>query len=218
MAAADDQRILQHPGDRHRPARSGRLLPAKPYGTGDRLAPRLGRNHRQVLHQRPLEVRLGHLALQRQVLLSGLQDPQREASPPTTSRNRSRPPTSRDMGDRSYFDLRGYRARGPVRIRLQQAAAAWCCRCSTTTSTIAIAPDEIGTGSAVRSKIDAQFHRASRAPRQTTSRRACGCSTRRSRSTTSARPRCRPNPALPNFKPPTCFIRGVGGDYDRASR
>ena len=26
-----------------------------------------------------------------------------------------------------------------------------------------------------------------------------------------------PNPNLPNFKPPNCFVRGIGGDYDRAS-
>ena len=26
-----------------------------------------------------------------------------------------------------------------------------------------------------------------------------------------------PNPALPNFKPPSCFIRGIAGDYERAS-
>lgn len=26
-----------------------------------------------------------------------------------------------------------------------------------------------------------------------------------------------PNPALPNFKPPSCFIRGIAGDYERVS-
>ena len=118
------------------------------------------------------------------------------------------------QGDRSYFDLRGYRIVGlsEYDFSKQQPLVLPVLDYN---RTIAIDPAQsYGIGGEV--KIDVNFTALSRtaADYQSTGVRLLDkafslydvCPTSLS-----------PNPALPNFKPPNCFIRGVGGSYERAS-
>ncbi|WP_131117137.1 LPS-assembly protein LptD [Lichenihabitans psoromatis] len=118
------------------------------------------------------------------------------------------------QGDRSYFDLRGYRIQGlsEYDFNKQQPLVLPVLDYN---RTIGLAPEKTyGVGGEV--KIDLNFTAISRtaADYQSTGVRLLDkafalydvCPTSLT-----------PNPALPNFKPPNCFIRGVGGDYDRAS-
>ena len=118
------------------------------------------------------------------------------------------------QGDRSFFDLRGYVIKGlsEYDFNRQQPRVL---PVTDYNKTIPIAPDtSYGVGGEV--KIDANLTAISRtaADYQSTGVRLLDrafalydvCPTSLA-----------PNPALPNFKPPNCFVRGIGGDYDRAS-
>lgn len=117
------------------------------------------------------------------------------------------------QGDRSWFDLRGYVIKGlsEYDFNPQQPRVALL----DYDKTFPIRPqDSFGVGGEV--KLDTNITVLSRtaADYQSTGVRLLDkafalydvCPTALS-----------PNPALPNFKPPNCFIRGVGGDYARAS-
>ena len=118
------------------------------------------------------------------------------------------------QGDRSYFDLRGYVIKGlsEYDFNKQQPRVLPLLDYD---RTIPLAPEtSYGIGGEV--KIDTNLTALSRtaADYQSTGVRLLDkafalydvCPTSLS-----------PNPNLPNFKPPNCFVRGVGGDYDRAS-
>lgn len=118
------------------------------------------------------------------------------------------------IGDRSYFDISGYVIKGlsEYDFNKQQPRVLPVIDYS---RTFPLKPeDSEGIGGEI--KIDANFTALSRtaADYQSTGARLLDrafalydvCPTSLA-----------PNPALPNFKPPNCFIRGIGGDYDRAS-
>ncbi len=118
------------------------------------------------------------------------------------------------IGDRSYFDLRGYRIEGlsAFDFNKQQPLVLPVMDYN---RTIAVDPDRsFGLGGEVN--IDMNFTALTRqaADYQSTGVRLLDkafslydvCPTSAT-----------PNPALPNFKPPSCFIRGIAGDYERAS-
>ncbi len=118
------------------------------------------------------------------------------------------------QGDRSYFDLRGYVIKGlsEYDFNKQQPRVLPVLDYN---KTIPLRPEDTrGIGGEI--KIDTNFTAISRtaADYQSTGVRLLDqafslydvCPTSLT-----------PNPTLPNFKPPNCFIRGVGGDYDRAS-
>ena len=117
------------------------------------------------------------------------------------------------IGDRSYFDASGYVIKGlsEYDFNKQQPVVGVL----DYNRTFPIKPEDTrGIGGEV--KVDANFTTLSRtaADYQSTGVRLLDkafslydvCPTSLA-----------PNPALPNFKPPNCFIRGIGGDYDRAS-
>jgi LPS-assembly protein len=117
------------------------------------------------------------------------------------------------QGDRSFFDLRGYVIKGlsEYDFNRQQPRVA----VNDYAKTIALPPEKsYGIGGEI--KIDANLTAIDRtaADYQSTGVRLLDrafalydvCPTSLA-----------PNPALPNFKPPNCFIRGIGGDYERAS-
>ncbi len=118
------------------------------------------------------------------------------------------------QGNRSYFDLRGYRIQGlsAYDYNGQQPLVLPVLEYN---RTLAVAP-EISGGVGGEIKIDSNVTSLSRsiAAFQATGNRVLDqafglydvCPTSAT-----------PNPALPNFKPPSCFLRGVGGDYTRAS-
>lgn len=118
------------------------------------------------------------------------------------------------QGDRSYFDLRGYRIQGlsEFDFNKQQPLVLPVLDYN---RTIGIDPERsAGIGGEVN--IDVNFTALTRtaADYQSTGVRLLDkafslydvCPTSAS-----------PNPALPNFKPPSCFVRGIAGDYERAS-
>lgn len=118
------------------------------------------------------------------------------------------------QGDRSYFDLRGYRIEGLSQFDYnnQQPLVAPVVDYN---RTIAVAPSSsYGVGGEIN--IDANVTSLSRT---TAAYQSTG--TRLLDSAFSLYDVCpvsaAPNPALPNFKPPSCFMRGVAGDYSRAS-
>ena len=118
------------------------------------------------------------------------------------------------QGDRSFFDLRGYRIQGlsEFDFNKQQPLVLPVLDYN---RTIGVDPAKtLGIGGEVN--IDLNFTALTRtaADYQSTGVRlldkafslydVCPTSTA-------------PNPALPNFKPPSCFLRGIAGDYERAS-
>ncbi len=118
------------------------------------------------------------------------------------------------QGDRSFFDLRGYRIQGLSQydFNSQQPLVLPVLDYD---HTIALKPEQTyGIGGEVN--VNANFTALTRtaADYQSTGVRLLDqafslydvCPTSLA-----------PNPALPNFKPPNCFIRGIGGSYDRAS-
>ncbi len=118
------------------------------------------------------------------------------------------------QGDRSFFDLRGYRIEGLSQFDFnkQQPLVAPVLNYN---RTIAVAPGSTyGIGGEVNFDFNLTSLSRSAADYQSTGTRLLDqafslydvCPTSAS-----------PNPALPNFKPPSCFLRGVGGDYTRAS-
>ncbi len=118
------------------------------------------------------------------------------------------------QGDRSYFDLRGYRIQGlsEYDFNKQQPLVLPVLDYN---RTIGLRPeDTAGVGGEI--KIDTNFTALSRtaADYQSTGVRLLD----RAFSLYDVCPTSlAPNPSLPNFKPPNCFIRGIGGSYDRAS-
>ncbi len=118
------------------------------------------------------------------------------------------------QGDRSYFDLRGYRIEGLSQFdyNKQQPLVAPVVDYN---RTIAIAPESsYGIGGEVNVDFNLTSLSRTAAAYQSTGTRLLDsafslydvCPTSSS-----------PNPALPNFKPPSCFLRGIAGDYTRAS-
>ncbi len=118
------------------------------------------------------------------------------------------------QGDRSFFDLRGYRIEGLSSFddNKQQPLVLPTVNYN---RTIEVAPgSSFGIGGEVNVDFNLTSMHRSLADYQSTGSRLLDsafslydvCPT----ATT-------PNPALPNFKPPSCFIRGIGGDYTRAS-
>ena len=118
------------------------------------------------------------------------------------------------QGARSYFDLRGYRIEGLSQFDFNKQQPL-VLPVLDYNRTIAIDPNRsLGIGGEVN--IDLNFTALTRtaADYQSTGVRLLDkafslydvCPTSAS-----------PNPNLPNFKPPSCFIRGIGGDYERAS-
>jgi LPS-assembly protein len=118
------------------------------------------------------------------------------------------------QGNRSYFDLRGYRIQGlsEYDFNKQQPLVLPVLDYN---KTIELAPERTyGIGGEV--KIDVNLTALSRtaADYQSTGVRLLD----RAFSLYDVCPTSlTPTPGLPNFKPPNCFIRGVGGNYDRAS-
>ena len=118
------------------------------------------------------------------------------------------------QGQRSFFDLRGYRIEGLSQYDFQKQQPL-VLPVLDYNRTIGIDPDRsYGIGGEVN--IDLNFTALTRtaADYQSTGIRLLDkafslydvCPTSAA-----------PNPALPNFKPPSCFLRGVAGDYERAS-
>ncbi len=118
------------------------------------------------------------------------------------------------QGDRSYFDIRGYRIEGLSEYDLNKQQPL-VLPVADYDRTIGLKPEQsFGVGGEVN--INTNFTALTRAAAdyQSTGVRLLDrafslydvCPTSLS-----------PNPALPNFKPPNCFVRGIGGSYDRAS-
>ena len=118
------------------------------------------------------------------------------------------------QGDRSFFDLRGYRIEGlsPYDFNRQQPLVLPVLDYD---RTIGLKPEQsFGIGGEVNVNLNVTALTRDAADYQSTGVRLLDrafslydvCPTSSS-----------PNPGLPNFKPPTCFIRGIGGSYDRAS-
>ena len=118
-------------------------------------------------------------------------------------------------GDRSYFDLRGYRIEGLSQFdyNKQQPLVAPVVDYN---RTIAVAPDSsYGIGGEVNHRRQPDQlvpHHGGLSVDGYAPARFGVLALRR-----VPYRRRRPNPALPNFKPPSCFMRGVAGDYTRAS-
>ena len=118
------------------------------------------------------------------------------------------------QGDRSYFDLRGYRIQGLSAFddNKQQPLVLPVVNYN---RTLALAPESThGVGGEVNVDVNLTSLSRTTAAYQSTGTRLLDqafslydvCPT----ATT-------PNPLLPNFKPPSCFLRGIAGDYTRAS-
>lgn len=118
------------------------------------------------------------------------------------------------QGDRSYFDLRGYRIQGLSQFDFNRQQPL-VLPVADYNRTFAVDPARtLGIGGEVN--VDFNFTALTReaAAYQSTGVRLLDkafslydvCPTAAT-----------PNPALPNFKPPTCFVRGVAGSYERAS-
>ena len=202
--------------DRHRSARPHRSThrPARRDRRPARL-PRLNRIYRQVLHQPVLAVRLGCRSLQRQVFRPGLQH--------TFVQSWCRLHQGVDLDGLPH---------GPGRSQLFQpskATGSSACRSSTTISnnrwfcplldynrTFGLAPDADGRRRR-RGEARLQSYESQREPRPPI--RTTG--TRLLDSAFSLYDVCptsaTPVAGLPNFKPPSCFMRGIAGDYSRAS-
>ncbi len=118
------------------------------------------------------------------------------------------------QGDRSFFDLRGYRIEGlsEYDFNKQQPLVLPVLDYD---HTIPLKPEQsFGLGGEVN--INTNFTALTReaADYQSTGVRLLD----RAFSLYDVCPTSPvPNPGLPNFKPPNCFIRGIGGSYDRAS-
>ena len=118
------------------------------------------------------------------------------------------------QGERSYFDLRGYRIQGlsEFDFNKQQPLVLPVLDYN---RTIAVDPARsYGVGGEVNIDLNVTALTRTAADYQSTGVRLLDkafsiydvCPTSAS-----------PNPALPNFKPPSCFVRGIAGDYERAS-
>ena len=118
------------------------------------------------------------------------------------------------QGARSYFDLRGYRIQGLSQFDLDKQQPL-VLPVLDYNRTLALDPAQsFGLGGEVN--IDVNFTALSRTAADYQSqgvRLLDKAFSLYDVCPTSATP----NPALPNFKPPSCFIRGIGGDYERAS-
>ncbi len=118
------------------------------------------------------------------------------------------------QGNRSFFDLRGYRIEGLSQFdyNKQQPLVTPALNYN---RTFEIAPgSSYGIGGEVNLDFNLTSINRTLADYQSTGTRLLDsafslydvCATSPA-----------PNPALPNFKPPSCFLRGIGGDYTRAS-
>ena len=117
-------------------------------------------------------------------------------------------------GERSYFDLRGYYIQGLSQFDFEKQQPL-VLPVLDYNRTIPVDPAKtMGIGGEIN--IDTNFTALSResAAYQSTGVRlldkAFGLYDVCPTSST-------PNPALPNFKPPSCFVRGIAGNYERAS-
>ena len=180
-----DQRQVQHPGDRDRPAATG-AFPAFPYGAGDQRLRGVDRNQGQLLPQRHVAVRLGrHLVVAT------------NSSPTITSFRASTSATtiSRTSSRRSICAARPTTASStsaPIisRARRRTTTTAPCRQPSRYSTTIACSsfPPIAPTGSAAKRRSTSTSP-TSRRPTRRSSPPACRRSTTPITSTTSARRR-----------------------------
>ena len=117
-------------------------------------------------------------------------------------------------GDRSYFDLRGYRIVGLSLFddSRQQPLVAPVLDYN---RTFPLRPESsFGIGGEINIDVNLTSLSRTEADYESTGSRMLD----RAFSLYDVCPTsAAPNPALPNFKPPSCFLRGVAGDYTRAS-